>query len=143
MIREAAVMGVLAVMAAVPVGAQKKPSATTYDVTINADNAAYTGTMDLAVVAGKVTGNMHITKPGEITGNAVGNSKAGKMNLDFPYHMVQRNCDGRIAMAIDLPPRPGPAKGTAEITECDGGKLTGTVEMTPKAAVKAAPKKTS
>ena len=143
MIREATVIGLLAVMAAVPVFAQKKPAAITYDVTINADNAAYTGTMDLAVVAGKVTGNMHITKPGEITGKAVGTSKAGKMNLDFPYHMVQRNCDGRIAMAIDVPPKAGPAKGTADITGCDGAKLKGTVEMTPQAAQKAAPKKTS
>ena len=143
MIREAAVMGLLSLVAAVPVVAQKKATNVTYDVTINADNAAYTGTMNLAVVAGKVTGNMHITKPGEITGQAVGTAKAGKMNLDFPYHMVQRNCDGRIAMAIDVPPKPGPAKGTADITGCDGGKLKGTVEMMPKAAAKADPRKTS
>ena len=143
MIRQIAVVAFLGVVVAVPVAAQKKPSVVTYDVTVNADNAAYTGTMDLAVAAGKVTGKMHITKPGEITGNAAGTSKAGKMTLDFPYHMVQRNCDGRIAMAIDVPSRPGPAKGPADITGCDGGKLKGTVEMTPKAAAKAAPRKAS
>lgn len=132
------------VVALVPAAAQtKKPAANSvvYDVTIQADGAAHTGTMQLATTAGKVSGSMHITQPSEITGTAAGTSKAGQMHLDFPYRMVQRACDGRIQMEIKLPAKmtAGPANGTVSITGCgraDANKLTGTIELKPKAAEK-------
>ncbi|HJR61077.1 MAG TPA: hypothetical protein VJ813_16820 [Vicinamibacterales bacterium] len=111
----------------------------TYDVTINADGAAHTGRMVLAVNGPKVTGKMHITSPGEITGNAAGSMKAGVMTLDFPYHMVQRNCDGQIAMNIRLTPKLPASNGTVEIVGCGrdaSNKLAGTIELKPVAAQK-------
>ncbi|MBA2303314.1 MAG: hypothetical protein H0W08_11840 [Acidobacteria bacterium] len=72
---------VLMAVALTPVAAQtKKPAAAnsvTYDVSVNADGTAHTGKMDLAIAAGKVTGGMHITQPGEITGKVAGTVKAG------------------------------------------------------------------
>jgi hypothetical protein len=142
MIREAALIVVVGMAAVAPIAAQKKaPPAKIYDVTITADNKPYTGTMELAVAAGRVTGKMHLTKPAEITGPAAGTEKGGLMNLDFPYHMVQNNCDGRIAMSINLPPKTGPAKGRVEINGCGSTKLPGTIELVPAAAAKPAPKK--
>jgi hypothetical protein len=117
----------------------KKPAAkgTTYDITVNADGAAHTGTMLLTVTGGKVSGDMHITQPSEITGKAAGVSKGGQMHLDFPYRMVQRACDGRIEMTIKLPAKAAtaPANGTVSITGCgrtDANKLAGTVELKPR-----------
>jgi len=142
MIREAALAAVVGLVAVTPIAAQKKPlPAKTYDVTITADNKPHTGTMELAVAAGRVTGKMHITKPSEITGTAAGTEKGGLMNLDFPYHMVQSNCDGRIAMAVNFPPKTGTAKGKVEINGCGSTKLPGTIELVPAPASKPAPKK--
>ena len=112
----------------------KAKNSITYDITVTADATPYTGTMALAVNAGKVTGDMHITAPTEITGKAAGTAKAGQFALDFPYRMVQRACDGRIAMNFKLPPKIGatPANGTVAITGCgrsDDNKLTGTIEL--------------
>ena len=109
-----------------------------YDVTITADGGTYTGTMDLAVVAGKVAGDMRITKPSEITGKPAGTVKAGAMKLNFPYRMVERGCDGQIEMDIKMPPKPGsaPATGTVSIAGCgrpDTNKLPGTIELKPQA----------
>ena len=143
--RKAILIAVTAgLVAALPASAQtKKPAANAvmYDVTIQADGAAHTGTMQLATTAGKVSGAMHITQPSEITGTAAGTSKAGQMHLDFPYRMVQRACDGRIEMDIKLPAKmsAGPANGTVSITGCgrsDGNKLAGTIELRPKPAEK-------
>jgi hypothetical protein len=97
-------------LVASPAWAQQKSAAakpTVYDLTIQADGAAYTGTMELTVAAGKVSGAMSITQPTEITGKPVGTSKAGEMKLDFPYRMVQRGCDGQIAMDIKMPAKAG------------------------------------
>ena len=131
-------------MAVIPALAEQSKSAAKpikYDVTIQADGGSYTGTMDLATAAGKVSGDMHITKPVEITGKAAGTSKAGVMKLDFPYRMVQRECDGRIEMDIKLPAKAAaaPATGAVSITGCgrtDANKLAGTIELTPQPAVK-------
>jgi hypothetical protein len=140
MIRYAAAASLLAVVVALPADAQtKKPANTlTHDVTITADGTPYTGTMTLTVNAGKVTGDMNITTPTAITGKAAGTVKAGKMDLDFPYRMVQRGCDGKIAMAIALPAKMGatPATGAVSITGCEGNKLSGTIELKPQAAAK-------
>lgn len=129
---------------AIPLAAQGKkppaPKTTTYDITVNADGAAHTGIMTLGVAAGKVAGNMHITAPQEITGKAAGVLKGTAMNLDFPYRMVQRACDGNIKMNIKMPAKTAaPASGTVEIIGCgrtDANKLTGTVELKPQAAKK-------
>lgn len=134
--RTTAAVMCLSAIAVVPALAQQKSVAnsTRYDVTIQADGAAYTGTMDLAVAKGKVSGDMHITKPTEITGKPAGTTKAGQMKLDFPYRMVQRACDGQIAMDIKLPAKAGagPATGTVSIVGCGRtaeNKLPGTIEL--------------
>ena len=109
MTKAIAVAAVVCGLTVIPLSAQTRkaaPKGTTYDVTINADGAAHTGTMQLAVAAGKVSGEMHIKNPSEITGKAAGVTKAGQMLLDFPYRMVQRACDGRIVMDIKLPAKP-------------------------------------
>jgi hypothetical protein len=141
----------VAMIAASPAFAQsgKAKNSVAYDVTVTTEGTPYTGTMDLAVAGGKVTGDMHITAPTEITGTPAGTVKAGQFALEFPYRMVQRGCDGRIAMSFTLPPKmgPNPATGTVEITECgrpDGNKLAGTIELKAKAApakTKTTPKK--
>ena len=120
----------------------KKPAGTkgvTYDVTINAD-AVYTGTMELTVVGGKVTGNLNLTSPTPITGKIAGTSKAGVLSLDFPYVMTERNCEGNVKMTIKVPPKTGPAAGTMEAGSCGGGdpgqKVTGTVDLKPAAPAK-------
>ena len=143
MLRHVAAASLLAAVVVMPVGAQTKKSVNTitYDVTITAEGKPYTGTMALAVSSGKVTGDMHITAPTEITGKAAGTTKAGQMNLDFPYRMVQRACDGQIAMAIALPAKMGatPAAGTVSIGGCgrpDSNKIQGTIELKPKAPAK-------
>jgi DUF4097 and DUF4098 domain-containing protein YvlB len=118
--------------------AKKAGNSVIYDVTITADGTPYTGAMTLAVNAGKVTGDIRITAPAEITGKVAGTAKAGQMNLDFPYHMVERNCDGQIAMSFPLPAKKGaaPATGTVDIVSCEGDKLAGTIELKPKSATK-------
>ena len=114
----------------------KKPAATnavTYDVTIQADGP-YTGTMDLAVKGGVVSGGMRIATPTEITGNVAGTSKAGEMRLDFPYEMVTRKCTGQIKMTIAAPAKPAPTKGTVSIVGCGrdaAAPLSGTIELKP------------
>jgi hypothetical protein len=140
MIERVAAMTLTVLVAVSPASAQATKAASTivYDVTVTADGTPYTGTMTLAVTAGKVTGDMHITAPTEITGKAAGTAKGGKMTLDFPYRMVERACDGQIAIAIALPAKKGaaPAAGTVEIVGCSGNRLSGTIELKPKASPK-------
>jgi hypothetical protein len=134
MIAAAATVGVMSAQAKKPAGT----NAVTYDVTIKAD-AAYTGTMDIAIAKGVATGNMLITSPQEITGKVAGTSKAGELALDFPYTMVQRNCTGQIQMNIKMPAKPGPATGTISVVGCGRdatNKLTGTIDLKPAAAAK-------
>jgi hypothetical protein len=136
-------IGAALVMAAAAASAQTKPSGTksvTYDITVNAD-AVYSGTTELSIDRGAVTGNMLLTVPTEITGKVSGTSKAGVVSLDFPYTMTQRNCTGNVKMQITLPPKPGPAKGTMEASGCGrdlAAPLKGTVELTPSSAKKPA-----
>jgi hypothetical protein len=138
---ERLVSAALAVVVLVsPAFAQSKKAGNSviYDVTITADGTPYTGTMTLAVNAGKVTGDIRITAPTEITGKVAGTAKAGQMNLDFPYRMVERACDGQIAMSFALPAKKSaaPATGTVDIVGCEGDKLAGAIELKPKAATK-------
>jgi hypothetical protein len=77
---------------------------------------------------------MHIKQPTEVTGTAAGTVTNGEMALDFPYHMVEWNCDGQIAMNVKLPPKAGTSKGTVSIVGCGrdaSKKLPGTIELTP------------
>jgi hypothetical protein len=136
MMNRVVVMLCLALSAGVAVGAQEKkaaPKTMVQDVTITADSV-YTGTMELAIDAGKVTGTMLITSPTEITGKVAGTSKGGELALDFPFHMTENACDGTVKMTIALPATPGPSKGTMEAVGCgrdESNKVTGTVEMKP------------
>jgi hypothetical protein len=143
MFTQAVAASVLAAVVMIPIEAQTKKGAKniTYDVTVTAEGKPYTGPMELAVAAGKVTGSMHITAPTEITGKAAGTSKGSQMTLAFPYRMVERACDGQIAMVIMLPQKKGAATatGTVEITGCgrpEGDKLPGTIELKPRAPKK-------
>lgn len=107
--------------------------AITHDITIKADTV-YTGTVDIAIDGGKVTGDLRLTSPTPITGKIAGTAKAGVLRLAYPYHMTERNCTGNVKMTIDMPAKPGTATGIMEATNCgadDGTKVTGTIEMTP------------
>jgi hypothetical protein len=118
----------------------KKPAGTKsvmHEVTITTSENVYTGTMEMAIESGKVTGDLRITSPTEITGKIAGTAKAGALALQFPFHMTERNCDGAVKMNITLPEKPGPAKGTMEAGGCGDNasdKTTGTVELKPVAA---------
>jgi hypothetical protein len=108
-----------------------------HDITVTTSENVYSGTIDLAIDAGKVTGKMLVTSPTEITGIVAGSTKAGVMSLEFPYHMKEQNCDGTVKMTIPLPEKMAPSKGTMEATPCgdaNGDKVTGTVELKPSAA---------
>src|SRR4026208_994141 len=98
-----ALMVCLALAVGTGLGAQAKkapePKTIVRDLTITADSV-YTGTMELAIDAGKVSGTMLITSPTEITGKVAGTSKAGELDLDFPFHMTENACDGTVKMTI-------------------------------------------
>ena len=128
-----------AVMVALVVGtaaAQRKPAARNtiaHEITINAESI-YTGTMDLTIAGGVVSGNMLLKTPTEITGKVAGTAKAGVLALEFPYQMTERKCEGTVKMNITLPPKPGPATGTMEAVGCgrdETRKLTGKVDLKP------------
>lgn len=127
----------IAAITTVGLAQTKKPAGTkgaTYDLSITVDGGVYSGKLDLVTTAGKVAGTMHVTQPTEITGKVAGTSKSGEMMLDFPYHMVQRNCDGQIAMNFKAPSKTAGSKGTVSIVGCgrDGAnKLAGTMELKP------------
>ena len=75
----------------------------------------------------------------EITGKVAGTSKGGVLDLEFPYLMTERNCEGTVKMNIKMPQKPGRAAGTMEAVGCGrdpSQKLTGTVELVPSAPAK-------
>lgn len=128
----------LALLLAVPASSQTKPAtkAVAHDLTVKtADGAVYTGTMEMAVEKGKVTGKLHITTPTVITGTVAGTAEKGLMKLEFPYLMAERNCEGSVKIDLTVPAKPGPSKGTMEAVGCGrdaSQKLTGSVELVPK-----------
>lgn len=106
-----------------------------HDITVTADTV-YTGTMEMAIDGGKVTGSMRITSPMEITGKVAGTSKAGVLSLEFPFLIVQENCEGTVKMNLKPAGKPGHAAGTMEAVGCSGDQdtVTGTVELRPQAS---------
>jgi hypothetical protein len=141
MINRVALCAAVMLVAAAPAFAQgKKANTMEYDVTVTAEGKPYTGTMTLAIAGGKVTGDMHITVPMEITGKVAGTAKGGQLNLDFPYRMVERGCEGQIAFPLTLPAKRSatPMTTTATIGACGEpqNKITGEVELKPKTAKK-------
>ena len=107
-----------------------------HDITVTADEV-YTGSMEMAINAGKVTGDMRITSPTEITGKVAGTAEGGVLTLEFPFLMVQENCEGTVKMNIKLTGKPGHGSGTMEAVGCGSDpndKVTGTVELKPPAA---------
>ena len=114
----------------------------TFNVSITVDGQAHTGTMVLAVAGKEVSGSMNIKQPGEITGKAAGIVKGGEMLLDFPYHMVERKCDGDIRMTVKLPEKKeagAKGSGTVSVGGCGrppDSRLSGTIELTPVTAKK-------
>jgi len=142
MFKRAFITGCLcAALVSAAVAQGKRPAGTKsvmYGLTVTADTV-YSGTMEMAVEGGKVTGSMHVTSPTEITGKLAGTAKAGVLSLEFPFHMVEENCEGNVKMNIKLPAKPGPAAGTMEAVGCDGdetNKVTGIVELKPLEAKK-------
>lgn len=136
MVNAYVVGAMLAASAIASLSAQaRKPAGTkgvTYELSISADGGVYTGTLNLVTNAGKVSGAMQITQPTEITGRVSGTVKSGEFALDFPYRMVQRNCDGRIAMSVKAPVKDAVSKGTVSIQGCGRdatNKLAGTLEL--------------
>jgi hypothetical protein len=126
----AAVITTLSAQTTAPAAA---PNSVTYDTTVTADKV-YTGTMEMAVDAGKVTGNLRLTSPTGITGTVAGTEKNGVLTLAFPFHMTEQDCTGTVRVNITLPAKPGPAMGTLEAVGCgreEKDKLTGTVELKP------------
>lgn len=124
-----------AAITSVPSAQTKKQAGTKsvmHDITVKADQV-YTGTIEMAVASGKVTGNMHLTAPTDITGKVSGTAKGGVLNLEFPYYMTEQKCEGTVKMNITLPAKPGLATGTMEASSCGepGGTVTGTVELKP------------
>jgi hypothetical protein len=137
--------GIVALLGAGVLAEAQRPASgkpTTYDVAITVEGQPYTGTMVLAIAGNKVSGSMAIKQPGEITGKAAGIVKGGEMLLDFPYHMVERKCDGDIRMTVKLPEKKVPgakASGTVSIGGCGrppDSRLPGTIELTAVAAKK-------
>jgi hypothetical protein len=131
----AAVALMCATVTSVASAQTKKRAATKsvmHDITVKADEV-YTGTMEMAVEGGKVTGKMHLTSPTEITGKVAGTAKGGVLSLEFPYYMTERQCDGTVKMNITMPAKPGLATGTMEAGACGdpSNKVTGTVELKP------------
>jgi hypothetical protein len=121
------VAAALAAPSSVPQEKKGGTKSVMHDLTVTTTEEVYTGTMDLAVDSGTVTGKMVVTSPTEVTGAVAGTSKAGVMTLEFPYHMTERNS--------------GLAKGTMEAVGCGrepGDKLTGTVELKPSSEKPAA-----
>jgi hypothetical protein len=109
----------------------------THEISVSAGDTIYTGTVALQVDAGKVTGDMLITVPSQITGKVAGTSKQGVMVLEFPYNMVDNGCQGTVKMNIKMPEKPGVATGTMEAKGCaedPNQVLPGTVELKPIAA---------
>ena len=134
------------VMVALLVGAgaaqTRKPAAKNtiaHEIAITTAESTYTGTMDLTIASGVVTGTMLLKSPTEITGKVAGTSKAGVLALEFPYQMTERKCEGTVKMNIALPPKPGPATGTMEAVGCgrdETRKLTGKVDLKPVAGAR-------
>lgn len=120
-----------------PVHSQTKSAAKAIenDITVKgADGTVYAGKMTMSVEKGKVSGSMRVTTPTQITGTVAGTAEKGKMKLDFPYVMTERNCQGTVRMDLTVPAKPGPVTGTMEAVGCgrdETQKLTGTVEIVP------------
>lgn len=136
-------LAAIAAAAIVSAGAAQTPRGGTkgvmHDILVTTAEGSYKGTMELVTRGGKVTGSMHITDPGEITGKVAGTSKGGVLDLEFPYLMTERNCEGTVKMNIKMPQKPGRAAGTMEAVGCGrdpSQKLTGTVELVPSAPAK-------
>jgi hypothetical protein len=109
----------------------------THEISVSAGDTVYTGKVALKIAGGKVTGDMLITSPTEITGKVAGTSKDGGMVLEFPFHMTENMCTGSVKMNIKMPAAPGPATGTMEAKGCGddpNAVQPGTVELKPIAA---------
>ncbi|HET9264583.1 MAG TPA: hypothetical protein VFO14_16145 [Vicinamibacterales bacterium] len=112
-----------------------EPKPMVHEIIVTADTV-YTGTVEMAVTRGKVTGDMVITSPTKITGKVAGSSKAGVLTLEFPFTMVEQDCEGTVKMTIKLGDKPGVGNGTMEAIGCGSEPdtpVTGTVELKPAA----------
>ena len=106
----------------------------THEISVSAGDTVYTGTVALKVDKGKVTGEMLITSPTEITGKVAGTSKDDVLMLEFPYNMTENMCTGTVKMNIKMPAKAGVATGTMEAKGCGDDPnqaLPGTVELKP------------
>jgi hypothetical protein len=136
-------MAMIVGMALVTVASAQTPATpatlknATHEISVSAGDTVYTGKVALKVAGGKVTGDMLITSPTEITGKVAGTSKDGEMVLEFPFHMTENMCTGSVKMKFKMPAEPGPARGTMEAKGCGddpNAVQPGTVELKPIAA---------
>ena len=140
MFNRVALTAVIAVTMVGALTAQTKraagPKSVTNNITVRVQDTVYTGTMEMAVHRGKVTGQLRITTPTEVTGTVAGQAKAGVLDLEFPFQMPAQQCQGTVKMTIKTPAKPGPATGTMEAVGCGSDptqKTLGTVELVPVA----------
>jgi hypothetical protein len=108
-----------------------------HDITVTAD-VVYTGTMSMAIEKGKVTGDLRITVPTEVTGKVAGTAKGNQLALEFPFYMTEQQCEGFVKMDVALPEKAG-AAATGKLTAVGCGieesqPLVGAVELKPSAA---------
>lgn len=140
MIKGTAVAALVAGLAAVASAQAPAPTTLknpTHEISVSAGDTVYTGTVALKMAGGKVTGDMLITSPMEITGKVAGTSKGDELVLEFPYHMTDNQCTGNVKMIIKLPAKAGVASGTMEAKGCaedPSQVMPGTVELKPIAA---------
>lgn len=140
MLKQIALAALAAVLVVPALSAQEKKAekATTYDISVTADGTVYSGTMDLVVSDGHVTGEMKVTTPTEVTGKPAGTVKDGDMTLDFKYRITESGCEAGIVIDIKLPRAgAGPTTGTAKVQQCgrpEAEKITASVEMRVKEA---------
>ena len=104
----------------------------THRITVRTDEV-YTGTLNMVITDGKVSGTLRITDPTEITGKLAGTASAGAIKLDFPFYVIAEKCSGSVKMDIKPADQSGAAKGTVVALGCEGeaDKMSGTVEITP------------
>jgi hypothetical protein len=113
------------------------PKPVLHDITVTAD-VVYTGTMSMAVEKGKVSGDLHITVPTEVTGKVAGTAKGNQLALEFPFYMTEQQCEGFVKIDVTLPEKAGtPATGKLTAIGCgieESQPLVGAVELKPSAA---------
>ncbi|MCA1562509.1 MAG: hypothetical protein LC804_20355 [Acidobacteria bacterium] len=142
MFKQLAALTLLCAAVTTVASAQTKKRAGTksvvYDITVNADTV-YTGTIEMTVEGGKVTGNLHLTSPTEITGKVAGTAKgsvfkAGSRDRHDGGRSVRRagrESDGNRGVEAGGPEKAPPLR---PLVDMDAPALTIEVASRPEAS---------